>query len=258
VGQDGANLENAVFSQMAMEGMAMFASAGSMGAYDQCTATPMGVEDPASQPYVTGVGGTSLTATNVQGYVSESVWLDSTSEGSGGGISTLWPIPSYQASVTPQPGPAGIQFSSTMRNVPDVALMADPNPGYLVYCSNCAENGGAGWTPIGGTSTTTSIWAGFWSLVSQGLTANAGTPTRAGFANPTLYAIGENAKEYAQAFHDVTVGNNNVYYATPGYDPVSGWGSFNGAALYETIVGPSNKKRISITPVINMLLKPGT
>jgi kumamolisin len=262
-GQAAANEENTIFTQMAAEGIAVFAASGDYGAYT-CGGA-LGVIDPASQPYVTGVGGTVLAATNVQTYASEEVWgippsLDYPSGlGSGGGISVLWSIPSYQSTVTPQPVPqtGGIEFSNTMRNVPDVALFAG-GPGYYIYCNVCAPDGGPGWGQWIGTSLATPLWAGFWSLVSQGLTVNEGTPTRAGFANPILYPIGENASEYAQDFHDVTVGNNNWFYATQGYDPVSGWGSYNAAALYETIVGPSNKKRISITPLLNLLLKPGT
>jgi kumamolisin len=258
-GQADLQQENTVFTQMAAEGIATFAAAGDTAA-DGCGPGTIGVNDPASQPYVTGVGGTTLTATNSQQYVSESVWDSGIYEGSGGGISEFWSIPSYQASVTPQPSQqtGTIQFSETMRNVPDVAMLADPNPGYYVYCSTCTAEGGPGWGQLAGTSAATPLWAGFWSLVSQGLTANAGTPTRAGFANPAIYAIGENASEYAQAFHDVVTGSNATFYATPGYDPVTGWGSYNGAALYETILGPSNKKRVSIAPVINFLLKPGT
>ena len=267
-GQTAANEENTIFTQMAAEGIAVFAASGDDGAYDCGNSyTSANVNDPAAQPYVTGVGGTSLIATSVQTYLSETVWVEPPNPagllqggGSGGGQSTFWPLPSYQAGVTPQVNPTYgyIQFSEVWRNVPDVALMADPTPGFYIYCSACGYQGGPGWGQWGGTSAATPLWAGLWSLINQGLTINNGTPTRAGFANPTLYAIGENASEYAQAFHDVTVGNNNYMYATPGFDDATGWGSYNGAALYEQIVGPSNKKRISITPVLNFLMKPGT
>jgi kumamolisin len=258
LGQTAADQENALFSQMAAEGIAVFAASGDLGAY--ACGGALGVSDPAAQPFVTGVGGTSLTATGAQAYVSESAWNTAYEDGSGGGASVFWAIPSYQASVTPQPSPVtgGIQISETMRNVPDVSLFADPSPGYYIYCNVCGTDGAAGWSSAGGTSVATPLWAGMWSLVSHGLSVNAAKLTRAGFANPTLYAIGENASQYAQSFHDVLNGNNSWFFATPGYDPVTGWGSYNAAALYAQIVGPSNRKRVSITPVLNFLLKPGT
>jgi kumamolisin len=268
-GQTAANQENTIFTQMAAEGIAVFAASGDDGAYDCGNAHPgwAEVDDPAAQPYVTGVGGTSLIASNVQTYLAETVWVvrpgSDTSlisgGGSGGGQSMYWPIPSYQTGVTPQVNPSYgyLQFSKIWRNVPDVALMADPDPGFYIYCSACTYDGGAGWGQWGGTSAATPLWAGLWSLINQGLTVKNGTSTRAGFANPTLYAIGENASEYAQAFQDVTIGDNNYMYATPGYDDATGWGSYNGAALYEQIVGPSNRKSLSITPVLNFLMKAG-
>ncbi|MBV8063373.1 MAG: fibronectin type III domain-containing protein, partial [Nevskia sp.] len=233
-GQSAANSENTQFTKMAAQGMALFAAAGDSGAYD-CGSSLFGfgssvaVDDPASQPYVTGVGGTSLTTTSTQAYTSETVWNTSSTEGGGGGISTFWSIPTYQKGVVFN-GASG-QYSTTMRNVPDVSLDADPATGFYVYDSV----GCGGWCQVGGTSDAAPQWAAFWSLIGKGL-ANAGHGARAGFANPLIYPIGKNASAYAADFHDVTSGNNNYYNAYTGFDDATGWGSYNGANLYAGVL----------------------
>ena len=223
-GQSAANAENTVFTKMVAEGISLFAAAGDSGAYDCGGSGSVAVDDPASQPEVVGVGGTSLSTDSSQNYVSEAVWDTSSTEGGGGGISTFWSIPSYQQGVSF--GGASGQYSSTMRNVPDVALDADPATGFYVYDSASA----GGWTVVGGTSDAAPQYAAFWSLVSAGL------GKAAGFANPTLYPIAENAGKYASDFHDVTSGTNNYYQAVPGYDDATGWGSYNGGKLYADVL----------------------
>ena len=223
----GAQAESNVFSQMVTEGMALFAAAGDSGAYDN--GSSVSVDDPASQPDVTSVGGTNLQTDSSQNYVSESVWHTSSSEGGGGGISTIWSMPSYQQSVVSSASAS--QYSTSKRNVPDVSLDADPSTGYYIYDSN---NGG--WGVVGGTSAAAPLWAGFWSLVNNGVAAGGGS--RAGFANPLLYSIGTSSK-YGNDFHDVQSGNNAYYNAIAGYDDASGWGSFNGGNLYTDVVASS-------------------
>jgi kumamolisin len=232
MGQSNANAENVVFSKMAAEGIAVFAAAGDSGAYDCGNRTRgLAVDDPASQPYVTGVGGTHLTTTSTQGYSAESVWDTSSSEAGGGGISKFWPRPSYQAGVVSN-APTG-QFSTTQRNVPDVALDADPNTGFYIYVTT---GGRSMWGIVGGTSDAAPQWAAFWSLIGAGLTKSSGVPSRAGYANPTIYSIAENAASYARDFHDVSSGTNNDFTAVPGYDDATGWGSYNGANLYADVM----------------------
>ena len=228
VGSSGLQAEANLFTKMAAEGMAVFAAAGDAGANDN--GSSLSVDDPASQPDVTGVGGTTLTTTSSAGYSSETVWHTSSKEGSGGGISSFWPTPSYQKSMSVNA--ASGQFSTTMRNVPDVALNADPATGYLIY-----ESSSGGWGIVGGTSAAAPLWAGFWSLVGKGMATAGKNPARAGFANPLLYAIGKNSTEHARDFHDVTAGNNGHYNAVAGYDTASGWGSFNAGSLYADLLG---------------------
>ena len=97
--------ENAIFLQMATQGQSMYAAAGDSGAYDDYSnnsSEKLVVDDPASQPYVVGVGGTRLTVDpNTGAYVSETVWNNGLGNGAGGGgVSKVWPIPSWQKNVS--------------------------------------------------------------------------------------------------------------------------------------------------------------
>ena len=214
--------ESAIFQQMAAHGQTIYAAAGDSGAYDDSSqgSNALVVDDPASQPYVVGVGGTTLTVNQSTGaYASEAVWNDGAGNGAGGGgVSTVWPIPSWQASVA-------TVHSKTNRNVPDVALNADPNTGYAIF-----YNGQ--WTIYGGTSCAAPLWASFTACVNQERVAN--NLSTLGFANPVLYSIAEGAA-YAINFNDVTNGNNLYYSAGKGYDNASGWGSFDGVNLFATL-----------------------
>jgi kumamolisin len=228
-GSAAANAENTAFTKMVAEGMALFAASGDCGAFDSGSTT-LNVDDPASNPNVTGVGGTTLTTSTTQQFTSEVPWANPSDtsrcqkgSGGGGGISSLWPIPSYQQGITSN-APTG-QFSTTMRNVPDVTLDADPNSGYMVF-----DSVDGGWLVFGGTSAAAPLWAGFWSLVSH----SAGKS--AGFANPTLYTLANNSTSYARDFHDVTSGTNLFYKAVTGYDVASGWGSYNAGNLLADVV----------------------
>lgn len=220
--------ENAIFLQMAAHGQTIYAAAGDSGAYDDYPKTTLVVDDPASQPYVVGVGGTRLTVNSGSGaYGSESVWNDGKGNGAGGGgVSTVWPIPSWQKNVT-------TVSSKTQRNVPDVALNADQDTGYSIY-----YNGQ--WTIYGGTSCAAPLWAAFTACVNQARLA--GQHPVLGFANPSIYAIGVGSS-YMADFHDIKTGNNLHYSAGPGYDNASGWGSFNGANLFESLTSSSQATR---------------
>ena len=235
VGTQNLQAENAIFQQMAVQGQTIYAAAGDSGAYDDGSAT-VAVDDPASQPYMVGVGGTTLSVDATTGaYVSESVWNNGSGNGAGGGgVSTIWPIPSWQSNVT-------TVYSKTQRNVPDVSLDADPNTGYSVY-----YNGG--WWIYGGTSCAAPLWAAY-----RLRKPSAGVAQRPvlGFANPTFYAIGLGSS-YGSDFHDVTTGNNLFYSALKGYDNATGWGSFNGGNLFTDLTTPMT------TPVCSIVMKHST
>lgn len=205
----GPSMEQA-FQQMDAQGQSFFNCSGDHDAYSGSVTTP------ADDPYITIVGGTILSTSGAgSNWVSETAWNRGDDVGSGGGISTVWAIPSWQQAINM----SGNQGSATMRNLPDVAMVAE-----AVYA--VADNG----TPeyLGGTSVATPLWAAFMALVNQ-QAAQQGKPM-VGFVNPALYAIGQGAN-YNTAFHDVITGNNtnasspNNFSAVPGYDLCTGWGS---------------------------------
>jgi len=191
-----------LFEQMARQGQSFFAGAGDAAAY---TSDP---GDDRDQPDITFVGGTVLSM-NGSGtsWQSETAW-----SGGGGGILTSVTIPSYQSAVN-----MTTNYGSTQhRDLPDVAMVA-----YDVFL--IASNGTV--FIAGGTSVATPLWASFMALVNQRAAACGLNPV--GFANPALYAIGQNAGKYAADFHDIQSGNNGSptkYPAVAGYDLATGWG----------------------------------
>src|SRR3984957_19310092 len=199
-----------IFKQMITQGQSFFTASGDSGAYSN------GVMPPADDPNVTSVGGTALTTSGAGGtWLSESAW-----SGSGGGVSTTYTIPSYQQGMNM----AAQGGSNTMRNMPDVALTGAVQM-FLIY-NNGAE------TAVGGTSAATPLWTAFTSLANQQAATNS--KPAIGFMNPTLYAIGNNAANYAAAIHDIATGYTG-FSALPGYDLTTGWGSPTGQALINDI-----------------------
>src|SRR5579883_441893 len=246
--------ENSLFMIAAAQGQTIFAASGDSGTNDCQTPLSSGqaklaVDDPASQPYVTGVGGTSLTLNN-NAYSSEVVWNNGYASSSGlvfaggGGVSSTWPLPAWQQ------GP-GVNSSSSGREVPDVSLDADPNTGYAVYCTVSAACSGFGswWFPLGGTSAAAPMWAAFMALTNEKTLHDGGF--NIGFINPYLYQIDQNAggTSYANDFHDITTGNNDgmndggtTYSATANYDMASGLGSYNAWNLANDLEKLANAK----------------
>jgi kumamolisin len=207
--------ENTIFMQMAAQGQSIFSAAGDSGADDN--GSSLSVDDPSSQPYMTAVGGTSLTLGSGSAYGSETTWSSG-----GGGISTAWTIPSWQQGLATSANLA----SSTMRNIPDVAVNADPSTGYDIYVSG-------GWGTWGGTSAAAPVWAGFIALVNQQRATGGQGPV--GFVNPAIYALGK-GQNYGSDFHDIADGSTNGHYpAESGYDDATGWGSMNGQNLFEDL-----------------------
>jgi kumamolisin len=106
--------------------------------------------------------------------------------------------------------------------VPDVAGDADPATGYQVQADGQSF-------AVGGTSAVAPLWAGLIALFNQSEGKSLG------YLNPALYQNGESGG----AFHDITSGNNGDYSAAAGWDPCTGWGSPNGAALLQVLSGAS-------------------
>ena len=213
-----------IFQQMALQGQTFFNASGDSDAFTG------EISFPSDSPHISEVGGTTLTTGSGAGYSSETVWnwgiefgLDGI--GSSGGISTFYAIPSWQTNINM----AARQGSTTMRNVPDVALTADNV--WVIFGSG---QSGA----FGGTSCAAPLWAGFTSLINQQAAGYGHSPV--GFINPALYAIATSAN-YTNCFHDTTTGNNtwsgspNLFYATNNYDLCTGLGSPTGTNLINAL-----------------------
>ena len=229
------NSENSAFQQMAAQGQTIFVASGDTGAY--ADGSSLSVQDPASQPYVTAVGGTTLSTNSSGNYLSEAPWANPNQHyqysggpylphglGGGGGISSFWPLPSYQSGFI-----SIASFGSpTMRNIPDVSLNADPNTGYSIYYNGA-------WTIYGGTSCAAPIWAGYVAQVNSNRDSGS-RKSGLGFLNPTLYAIARGAR-YSNDFHDINNYGTNLYYpAVGGYDDATGLGSLDGYNLYTDLL----------------------
>jgi subtilase family serine protease len=256
------NLRHA-FKSAAQNGVTVLGSSGDGGTANN-RKTPVGkggslipyptVEWPASDPLVTGVGGTYLCTdpNNTTARVADSVDPPAKCRAfpgqaevgwtfSGGGFSHVFAKPDYQNAL-----PAGSTPIGSMRGVPDVGLQASAGTGALVYVSLPPDGqsglicGAApcstGWYDIGGTSLACPQWAGLVAIADQ---INGGG---LGLINPALYAIGANPARYAHDFYDVTTGNNTAdpsvpgYPATTGWDPVTGLGTPNAANLLPDLV----------------------
>jgi len=226
--------EQPIFEQMAAQGQTMVSAAGDAGSSDcnGITNNNLAVDDPASQPYVTGVGGLSVSDVSP---LSQSVWNTPVISGDpgagGGGISTLWSRPTWQSAP-------GIATSDTMRLVPDLSTDADPGTGFIQYFTGtsqgaCHSNCANGWNSVGGTSIGSPMVSSLIAVAAQ----SCGT-ARLGFINPLLYAMA------STGFVDVTTGSNDLYgvgaySAGVGYDEASGLGSPDGAAFFAGLCPPT-------------------
>jgi subtilase family serine protease len=198
-------------------GMSHFVASGDNGAYTCGEDQPPAGSFPATLPTVTAVGGTTVFE-SLQGiYYKEMAWGAPIDEsGGGGGPSQFYGVPDFQKNVLSSLGHG-------FRQVPDVSADADPATGFHIVFGG--QDGQAG-----GTSAATPLWAATIALINQDL-VNKGLH-EAGFANPALYWMGQNAATLpAKPFHDVMTGNNLAYDAGTGWDFATGWGSMDGAAL---------------------------
>ncbi len=224
--------EQAIFQQMAAQGQTVLSAAGDNGSSDcnGITNNTPAVDDPSSQPYVTSVGG--LTITNISP-LTQTVWNSNGGAG-GGGVSQVWSRPTWQVTT-------GATASQTMRMVPDLSVMADPNTGFMQYFTGsnsqvvtCHRNCTTGWSSIGGTSIGSPLMSALVAVAAQ-----ACGVARLGFINPSLYRMGA----AGVGFTDVTTGSNDLfntgsYSAGTGYDLASGLGSPNGAAFINGLCPP--------------------
>jgi hypothetical protein len=263
--------ENLLFEQAAAQGQTVLAAAGDSGS-DDCAggvapsadANPLSVDDPASQPFVVGVGGTAIDDTGTPGPPLEHAWNDGTAYGAGGGgISNSWTMPAWQRDARVPgialPGSAAYRGADRLeartgyapgfcdstaragaapcRLVPDVSAQADEFTGGVTVYSRAdrSKHDPSGWTTTGGTSSAAPIWAASLALVNASPACSQSTRTRegVGFAEPLLYGVASDPASYAASFTDVRTGNNDVYGlddgrvfgAHRGYDLATGLGS---------------------------------
>ncbi|NNN12976.1 MAG: choice-of-anchor D domain-containing protein, partial [Acidimicrobiaceae bacterium] len=226
---------NTEFATAAVQGQTFISASGDTGS--QCSGS-LSTSVPADSPNVLAVGGTTLPGYSKS---TETTW-NNPYGASGGGVSTLFQLPSYQSALGTLNSPTSTDYSSNCptasypsgcRMVPDVSASADPVHGYYAYCTICSSI--SNWSEIGGTSISTPLWAAGLSLVNQACYSAKGN---LGLANSALYPMAGTA-----AFNDITTGNNDVssstgystpyYSAATGYDMVTGLGTPNFATIAE-------------------------
>jgi subtilase family serine protease len=254
-----------VFLEAAAQGISLFAASGDSGAYDTVRSLggsltdpvppPLSVDAPASDPFITSAGGTtvpysySFSGGPTESITRESVWgwdyiddyfqtnfgvdLGLFSVGGGGGVSVFWPEPRYQHFTAGMRKsekhqtllfpPFDINYTLRAnyhgRNVPDISLNADPETGYS-YVSSL--DGPGLQTFLGGTSFVAPQLNGISALLKQA------TRGRVGLWNPQVYAL-RNIFGYGpfSAFNDIRAGDNWFYNGRSGYEPGAGIGTLN-------------------------------
>ena len=224
LGPDLLNGYHNAFAQATKQGITIFASSGDDGsAQGSCDGSGVvqAVSQPASDPLVSGVGGTSLIVSNytkgADGFYSgggvyqgEVVWEGA----SGGGYSVVFDAPPFQKSLVKSKG----------RGVPDVAYNADVSTGVLTYWTRFPGYPAyTGFYTFGGTSAGSPQWAAIVAIADQA----AGH--RLGYLNSAFYQIGHTPPNYGPSFHDITSGSNAGdapgFNAGPGWDATTGLGS---------------------------------
>jgi kumamolisin len=205
---------NQVFEEASTMGITVTAAAGDGGSTDGNDDGRQHCDFPASSPYVLACGGTTLESSDGE-ITSETVW-NSDGGGTGGGISDVFPVPSYQdnTALPPSANPG----AGSGRGMPDIAGVADPNTGYSVIVDGES-------IVVGGTSAVAPMAIGLIMRLNQIL------PKPVGFIHPLLYQNGESV------CRDVTEGNNGAYSAGPGWDCCTGFGSMIGTQILAALDG---------------------
>src|SRR5580704_4420233 len=207
------------FQSAAALGVTVCVACGDNGSTDGVGDGLNHVDFPASSPFALACGGTHLVASN-NTVSSETVWNELPNGGAtGGGISDVFPLPSWQNGVGVPP--SANPNKNIGRGLPDVAGDADPYTGYVTRVDGQPD-------VIGGTSAVAPLWAGLIALINQEIEKPAG------YINPLLYS---NAG--AGGFNDITSGNNGQYSAGPGWDACTGFGTAIGTGVGAALGAPS-------------------
>jgi subtilase family serine protease len=255
--------EHQTYMQAAAQGVTVLFSSGDAG--DNIETTGIRQPDyPAADPFVTAVGGTSLGVGNRGQYLFETGWGNRRSVltngawtpfpgtfrgGGGGGTSFVWDQPAYQRGVVPA-GIANFNGNGPHRALPDLAMVGDPNTGFLVGQTQQFPDGSFRYSQyrIGGTSLSCPLLAGIQAVANQVARRSLG------FLNPAVYRLagtpafkdirtagvttGVVRVDYVNAVDDTdgtitslrTLNDTGTIFVRPGYDDVTGVGSPNGAA----------------------------
>jgi kumamolisin len=259
IGQSQINTDDQLFLNLVNAGVTPFASSGDNGSTNGSSS--LQVESPASDPNVTGVGGTSLVLDSNGNESSEVVWNDS-SGATGGGASTFFTSNSKTisngTSTASWTWQTGTGVSGNARLVPDVALTADLSEGGALFLDGTNE------VEIGGTSWASPVTAAFFALINQAR-GDVGQSV-IGAANPLIYPLLGTAN-----FRDITSGNNVLsgssseagttngvpnYTAGVGYDETTGIGVPVVQTLAQTLIGSSSLLGIQSQPPFQNL-QPG-
>ncbi|MEZ5333430.1 MAG: S53 family peptidase [Thermoanaerobaculia bacterium] len=213
--QDVTAMES-LFAEAAARDVTLCFASGDRGDGSATYGGPSGRPEvfyPGSSPYVVGCGGTTLDPGGSKEEISWSEPMGKSLLASGGGLSSRFERPAWQGEELPQGGG---------RWVPDVAAKADLRGGYRIVVGGVEAS-------MGGTSAASPLWGALVALCNQALAAAGHGPV--GYLTPHLYPIP------AGATRDITEGSNGSYAAGKGWDAVTGWGSPEGEALLEVLLG---------------------
>jgi kumamolisin len=195
---------NQAFQAAATLGITVCAAAGDNGSKDNVNDGKVHVDFPASSPYVLACGGTLLSTSNGT-VTNEVVWHESDGGATGGGVSDVFGLPSYQSGVKVD---KSLNTGKPGRGLPDIAADADPNSGYIIQVDGKTMQ-------IGGTSAVAPMMAGLLALINERL------GRQVGFIHPKLYAN-------PSVFRDITQGNNITTSTNKGYEAHDAWDACSG------------------------------
>lgn len=236
--QGTLTLMSTLFQEGAVLGVSVFVASGDWGSTAPPNLAATQVMYPASDPWVTACGGTTLTNVNAREVAfTENTWNDlaltscglyPTSGATGGGYSKVFPKPIWQNYATRRPRGTG------RRGVPDISGNASPYSGYPILVAGTTY-------PGGGTSAVAPLYAGLVALINASLGMNVG------FLNPTLHQLASTDPDVYRdiadegtnsiPYYDQTcnVGYSPGYTSVPGWDPCTGLGVVVGSALLEAL-----------------------
>jgi pseudomonalisin len=222
---DGAMLlDDEMFGEAALQGMTPFASSGDQGSACPAVGTngiplsgPPDTAYPATSPYVVSVGGTYLL-TNADFTFD----YETAADFSGGGPSYFETSPFWQGYTGSGTVPVVPSQEAGQRGVPDVSMCAG-GAEVAICAANVIVDGTA--TLVGGTSLSSPLSMGAWARIETS------HKNKLGFAAPLIYQLANGAPTLTSPyFNDVILGTNGLYTALPGYDYVTGLGSWD---IYE-------------------------